>query len=207
MNERTGEIMTEHYSVDQDLREAEAMTKGLENYLKGDTLYASTGGGFFAFGNMPTLTVGALLMRLRRLGVLRMQLSTEQREHLAELNRQHEAIRSQWRAHYEKKMLWEANSRLDSMRHYFAEAVSPDMAANSYSPEQLRRTIVQELLGAMDDLRIQSADLDTKVNQIDSRLNGIATERTGFLWDSQLEPAYPQKDYWWLYRKPRAGRG
>jgi hypothetical protein len=199
--------MTEYYSVDQDLREAEAMTKGLENYLKGDTLYASAGGGIFSFGNMPNMTVGALLMRLRRLGVLRMQLNTQQREQLAELNRQHEETRDEFRAHYEKKMLWEANSRLDSIRQYFSDAATPDGAASNYAPEQLRRTIVQELLVAMDELRIQSAEIDTKVNQIDSRLNGIATERSGFLWDAQLEPAYPQKDYWWLYRKPRAGRG
>jgi hypothetical protein len=199
--------MTEYYSVDQDLREAEAMTKGLETYLKGDTLYASAGGGIFSFGNMPTMTVGALLMRLRRLGVLHMQLNDKQREQLAELNRQHEEVRDEFRAHYEKKMLWEANSRLDSIRQYFSDASTPDGAASNYAPEQLRRTIVQELLVAMDELRIESADIDTKVRQIDSRLNGIASERTGFLWDSQLEPAYPQKDYWWLYRKPRAGRG
>ena len=199
--------MSEYYSVDQDLREAEAMTKGLENYLKGDTLYASAGGGIFSFGNMPTMTVGALLMRLRRLGVLRMQLNTQQREQLAELNRKHEEVRSEFPAHYEKKMLWEANSRLDLMRQYFSDAMTPGDAVSNYPPEMLRRTIVQELLAAMDELRIQSAELDTKVQQIDSRLNGIATERTGFLWDAQLEPAYPQKDYWWLYRKPRAGRG
>jgi hypothetical protein len=199
--------MSEYYSVDQDLREAEAMTKGLANYLKGDTLYASTGGGVFSFGKMPALTVGALLMRLRRLGVLRMQLNTEQREQLAELNRKHEEIRDEFRAHYEKKMLWEANSRLDAMRPYFTEAVTPDGATINYPAEVLRRTIVQEVLVAMDELRIQSAELDTKVRQIDSQLSGIATERTEFLWDAQLEPAYPQKDYWWLYRKPRGKRG
>jgi hypothetical protein len=93
------------------------------------------------------------------------------------------------------------------MRQYFSDATTPGDAASNYPPEQLRRTIVQELLVAMDELRIQSAELDTKVRQIDSRLNGIASERTGFLWDAQLEPAYPQKDYWWLYRKPRVGRG
>jgi hypothetical protein len=136
-----------------------------------------------------------------------MQLGTQQREQLAELNRQHEKTRNEFRAHYEKKMLWEANSRLDLMRQYFSDAMTPGDAASNYPPEMLRRTIVQELLAAMDELRIQSAELDTKVQQIDSRLNGIATERTGFLWDAQLEPAYPQKDYWWLYRKPRAGRG
>lgn len=199
--------MTEHYSIDQDLREAEDMTKGLENYLKGDTLYANISTGFFSLGAMPTLTVGALLMRLRRLGVLRMQLTDKQRERLHQINRQHESIRDEFPAHYEKKMLWEANSRLDSIRQYFNDAATPDGAASNYPPEQLRRTIIQELLHAMQELRIHSAELDSKVNQIDSRLNGIAAERTGFLWDAQLEPAYPQKDYWWLYRKPRAGRG
>lgn len=199
--------MTQNYSFDQDLREAEAMVDALENYLKGDDLYTSIGGGFLGFSNMPSLTVGALLMRLRRLNNLRMQLNTEQRERLHEINEKHEAIRDKWRAHYEKKLLWEANSRLDAMRHYFSEAAqSMDMAANAYKPEQLRRTIVQDILSALPDLNIHSADLDAKVREIDSRLSSLAGDRTGFLWDAQLEPAYPQKDYWWLYRKPRAPR-
>lgn len=199
--------MTEHYSFDQDLREAEAMVKALENYLKGSELYTSIGGGFLGFGNMPSLTVGALLMRLRRLGMLRMQLTTGQREQLHALQQQHQAVRDEWRAHYEKKILWEANSRLDAIRHYFTEAAqSMELAANAYKPEQLRRTIVQDILAAMAELGIQSAELDDKVRQTDSRLSSLAGEHTGFLWDPQLEPAYPQKDYWWLYRKPRAPR-
>ncbi|HLV37044.1 MAG TPA: hypothetical protein VKY59_18105, partial [Spirillospora sp.] len=70
----------------------------------------------------------------------------------------------------------------------------------------LRRTIVQDILATMAELGIQSAELDDKVRQTDSRLSSVASEHTGFLWDPQLEPAYPQKDYWWLYRKPRAPR-
>ncbi len=199
--------MTQNYSFDQDLREAEAMVNGLENYLKGDELYTSMGGGFLGFGNMPALTVGALLMRLRRLNDLRMQLNSDQRERLHAINQKHEAIRSEWRAHYDKKLLWEANSRLDAIRHYFAEAAqSMDMAANAYKPEQLRRTIVQDILNTLPDLNIHSAELDTKVREIDNRLSSLAGDRAGFLWDAQLEPAYPQKDYWWLYRKPRAPR-
>ncbi len=199
--------MSENYSIDQDLREAEAMTKALENYLKGDELYTSIGGGFLGIGGMPSLTVGALLMRLRRLQALRMQLNTDQRERLQTLIEQHDSIRDQWRVHYEQKLLWEANSRLDAMRHYFDEAAqSREMAANNYKPEQLRRTIVQDIVQTMEQLNIRSAEVDDKVRQTDNRLSSIAQEPTAFLWDSQLEPAYPQKDYWWLYRKPRAPR-
>jgi hypothetical protein len=199
--------MTQHYAFDPDLREAEAMIKGLEAYLKGDELYVNIGGGFLGFGNMPALTLGALLMRLRRMQVLRMQMDSAQRERLARLIQQHEAIRREWRAHYEQKLLREAASRLDAMRTYFVEAAqSQEMAANNYIPEQQRRTIVQDIFAEMAALGIQSEELDAKAREMDSRLSSIAQERTAFLWDAQLEPAYPQKDYWWLYRKPRTPR-
>ncbi len=199
--------MTEHYDFDQDLREAEAMVKGLENYLKGDELYASVSGSAFAFGDMPALTVGALLMRVRRLHILHDRLTRSQRERLDSITTQYEGIRDAWRVHYDQKVLWEANSRLNAMHAYFADAAQTmDMAASAYRPEQLRRTIVQDILADMDTLHIRSADLDTKVREIDNRLSYIAVESTRFLWDPQLEPAYPQDAYWWLYRKPRTPR-
>ncbi|MAS37036.1 MAG: hypothetical protein CL610_23755 [Anaerolineaceae bacterium] len=195
--------MTQNYSIDQDLSEAETMVDGLETYLKGSELYTSVGGGFLAFGNQPTMTVGVLLMRLRRLHILEAQLNQQQREKLGSINHRHAQIRDEWRAHYEKKLLREAKSRLDSIRQYFADVNQNREAINIYQPEQFRRTVVQDVLGAMKDMRILSAELDQKVAAVDAQLRVLANERTAFLWDPQLEPAYPEKDYWWLYRKPR----
>lgn len=192
------------YSVDQDLKEAEAMVKGLEAYLQGDELYGTIRGGIFGSGNMPSLTIGALLLRLRRLRLFRDQMTPEQVARLQAVEAQHEAIRKEWRMHYEAKLLREANSRLDAMRPFFQEMQeSPALAASSYKPEILRRTIVQEILTEMEALDIHSADLEAKARQIDSRLRSSAPEATSFLWADSLQPAYPQREYWWLYTKPR----
>lgn len=193
------------YSIDQDLKEAEAMVKGLENYLQGDELYGKVGGGgFFGGGSMPSLTVGALVMRLRRLRLFREQMTPQEQARLETVERQHDAVRQEWRLHYEAKLLREANSRLDAMRTFFQEIQeSPALASGIYKPEIQRRTIVQEILTEMEALGIASAELDTKAKQMDSRLRSAAPEQTPFLWSNDLQPAYPQREYWWLYTKPR----
>lgn len=190
--------MAQYYDLAQDLREAVTMLENLAAYLRGSELYGSATGGFFNFGNMPSLTVGALVMRLRRLKALHIQLSQEQRSTLDALLKQHEAIRKEWRSHYEKKVLREANSRLDSIQQYFQ-----DDNRSAYAPELLRRTIVQELLGVMNELGLASKELDDKLRYIDNRLGGIALVHGDFAWDPILEPVYPKNEYWWLYRQPR----
>lgn len=196
------------YSIDDDLKEAQAMAKGLEQYLPGSELYGRVGGGgLFGGGSMPSLTVGALLMRLRRLRLFEQQMSADQRAKLADIETQHAAAHKEWRRHYEEKLLREANSRLDAMRNYFEEVRDAAAAAESnYRPEILRRTIVQEILIAMEELGIKSAELTTKARSTDSRLRSVGLEESGFLWADALQSAYPQQEYWWLYRKPRARR-
>jgi hypothetical protein len=143
-------------------------------------------------------------MRLRRLHLFRDQMTPAQQARLDSIEAQHEAIRKEWRVHYEAKLLREANSRLDAIKPFFQEMFeSPAQAASGYKPEILRRTIVQEILTEMETLGIQSADLDSKMRQIDSRLRGSAPQQTKFLWADALESAYPQREYWWLYTKPR----
>ena len=56
-----------NYDRSKDLNEARKMADSLEPYVLGDQVYGSVGGGFFTGGNMPSLTIGALLMRVRRL--------------------------------------------------------------------------------------------------------------------------------------------
>jgi hypothetical protein len=194
-----------NYSIDNDLKEAQAMAKGLPDYLQGSELYGRVGsGGFFGGGNMPSLTLGAFLMRLRRLNLFRDQMTPAQQSQVDTIEEQHEKVRKEWRVHYENWLLKEANSRLDAMNPYFQEIRdTPSMAAGAYKPEAQRRTIVQEILDAMDELNIRSADLDTKVRRIDSRLRGVGLQPSDFIWASELQPAYPQKVYWWLYSKPR----
>lgn len=188
--------MTGQYDLEKDLREAEAMVAGLENYLRGASLYGSVGG--FGFQRMPALTVGALEMRLRRLGRLA-------GARVAGLQAQRDAVREEWPLHYRRKLEREAHSRLDTMGRYLQDmAGEPAQAARNWQPELLRRSIVEELRRVMARAKRQDETLETKTRRIDALLLMIADEPCDFLWDAQLEAIYPRADFPWLYRRPGA---
>ncbi len=190
-----------NYAIAQDLKEAQAMVDGLDNYVRHDQLYGSIG-GLFSGGNMPSLTIGALLMRLRRLYMFEAQMSGEQRGQLEAITHKHETVRKEWRLHYDAKMLREANSRLDAMAHFFEECSSdPRLCARVYLPEVQRRTVVEEILIAMRELGMEDAELSKKVRGVDGRLRRF-TQPAPFVWDSALKPVYSETQFWWMYSHP-----
>jgi hypothetical protein len=199
--------MSENYNVERDLKEAEAMASALDSYVRGSALYGSVSGGMFASGTMPSLTVGALLMRLRRLDVLYDDdLSMEQRKRLKAAMRQNETVAREWHVHYIEKLTREAKSRLDAMQAFFEECrSSPKTCANGYRPEALRRTVVQEILLAMPELGIEADDdLRAKIRLTDQQLRAVLMPGD-FMWSSELERAYDPDEFWWLYRRPIEG--
>jgi hypothetical protein len=191
------------YSMERDLREAQAMADGLVPYVHEDRLYGNVGGGgLFGGGTMPSLTIGSLLMRLRRLNALADQLTPAQRQTLASIEAQHEAVRKEWTVHYHEKLAQEATSRLKAMETFFEECEdNPRTCASNYQPEVLRRTIVEEVRRALEAQRMISADLDALTRKIDGKLRGVV-KPSEFVWAKALEPAYPPSEYWWLYAKP-----
>lgn len=189
------------YSTALDLKEAQAMADGLEEYVRGNELYGRAG-GFFSLSQMPSLTVGALRMRLRRLAAQRDQLSSEQAAQLDGVMFAHDRARREWRRHYDEKMEREARSRLKAMETFFEELRdNPRIAASSYLPEAMRRTIVEELLIAMReaDLNVEAIERDARA--IDGRLRRWVAPGE-FLWSAVLSPVYPQAQFWWLYSRP-----
>ena len=195
----------QNYDIDQDLKEAEAMVKVLDPYIYEDQLYRRVGGaGIFSRSNIPYMTLGAVLLRLRRLRTLEDQLSSAQEATLAQLEEQHDSIHQEWRVHYEKKLVKEAASRLDAMRMFFDECEqNPKLCASAYMPEALRRTIVQETLRAMTQMQVESADVNAKKAQIDQKLRGVVRS-SEFIWSDLLQSVYPEDEYWWLYHRPPA---
>src|SRR5687767_3335194 len=137
--------MTEqNYSIDRDLNELQAMAAALIPYIYEDELYGRVG------MNMPSLTVGAVLLRLHRLKALASQLAPAQHTVLDQAATQVEAVKKEWGSHFEKKLMREAEARLRDLMTYMREAKEePRIAANAYLPEALRRTMVQEILDAL----------------------------------------------------------
>ncbi|MCU0499571.1 MAG: hypothetical protein MUF87_19650 [Anaerolineae bacterium] len=192
-----------NYSIEQDLREAIAMVDSLERYVQQDQLYGTVGsGGIFSAGNMPKMTIGGLLMRLRRLQALSAQLDHRQRDQFTQSQTRHEQLRKEWRVHYTEKMLYEANSRLDAMRTFFEECSNdPKLCARVYQPEVLRRTIAEEILIAAHDLNLDIGEISKKARATDSRLRRF-TAPSDFVWGAGLETVYPADRFWWMYHRP-----
>ena len=193
--------MSSNYNIETDLKEAEAMAQGLSEYVRGNDLYGTTGNGMFA--RMPSLTVGSLLMRLRRLNLLRDQLENSQKQRLDAAIETFEATRSEWTHHYQEKMAKEVESRLGSMIQFFADCA--DNIANcqaGYRTEILKRTIVEEVLKEMQNMNMNGDDLMNKVNAADNRLHKYF-QPDGFQWSDTLKPAYPEDEFWWLYQSPQ----
>ncbi len=191
-----------NYNLEQDLNEAAKMAEGLETYVLGDQVYGSVGGGFFTGGAMPSLTIGALLMRARRLRALEEELNATQRAELDGVEAEIERVHKEWALHFSQKIEREASSRLKAMGYFFDEMRDdPKTGANAYLPEALRRTIIKELDLAMQAYGIDRGDLPQRLNSTDSALRRY-TEPSSFIWSAALEPVYPKNDYWWLYVRP-----
>ncbi len=189
------------YSIDRDLAEAKSMADHLIPYVYGDQLYASIG-GMFSTGATPSLTIGALLMRLHRLRALEASLTPEQQANLTEIEARNDAVRSEWSVHYNEKLVNEATSRLHMIESFFADcAEDPRSCYSNYPPEAMRRTIVQDIDHELHRLHLSDSHLELTMRRIDGQLHHYAT-KTDFIWAPELQPAYPSNVYWWLYACP-----
>jgi hypothetical protein len=188
------------YSVERDLKEAQEMAKALVPYIYQDQLYGNVGGGMFGSRDMPKLTIGGLLMRIHRLHSV--PLTATQQQTLSEVENQLASVRTEWRMHYDEKLVHEANSRLDGIESFIQECrEDPRACGNAYMPEAQRRTIVQEILHELESLGALPNELKTKMLRVDSQLHGYV-HAGDFIWSPELRSVYPKSAYWWLYGKP-----
>jgi len=194
--------MSARYALERDLDELERMTERLQDYVLGDQLYMSIGAGFIRGDSMPQMTLGALLMRRRRLTALRARLDSGPADRLQAALPEHDSIQREWTLHYEKKLRQEAPARLKLMRAFFLECKqNPRDCGAAYPVEALRRTIVQEILLAMEEFGYDRRELQSALQGSDRALRPLL-ESSDFIWSPLLEEVYPRNRFWWLYGRP-----
>ena len=191
--------MANVYNMTQDLHEAEAMAKGLEQYVRGKELYGNTSG---AFSSMPALTGGSLLLRLRRLDAMRDRMSDAQISTLDDTLAVFEQVRHDWERHYSDKLIAEGHSRADAIVYFYKECQDNMRGCrNNYPPEMTRRTIIAEIQDELVRITESSSELDDKVKHVDNLLRGL-NQAADFQWDETLKPLYSHDEFWWLYQLP-----
>jgi len=192
-----------NYLLDRDLSEANAMAEALENYVKGDDLYGSVSGLYGTAPDMPSVTIGGLLTRLRRLKALEDQMTDVQKATLTNAEMLHDDVRQKHTGRYHEKVVNEAGARLRALEAFFAECEDdPQACADSYLPEAQRRTIVQEIVNALERYNLPVIHFDDTLRQRDAQLRRF-TEPSEFIWSAELQRAYPEEVYWWLYARPK----
>jgi hypothetical protein len=190
------------YNLDRDLAEARAMAQSLEDYLRDNVLYGSVNGLFSSDPDMPSLTIGALLLRLRRLAAQERRMSPEQKAILSEIEMLHDDVRGRMTGRYHERLVNEAGARLRTLEAFLAECEGGDQeCADSYLPEALRRTIVQEIVAGLQKYGMPLIDLDTTVRRNDQIMRRFV-KPSDFIWADALQPFYPSDTYWWLYARP-----
>lgn len=196
--------MSSRYSLARDLDELEQMVERLGDYLLGDAMYLPVGGGFFRGSSTPQMTIGALLLRRRRLTRLRAKLKRADGHRLDAALAQHDDLQREWTLHYEKKLGREVPMRLKVMAGFFREcSENPRDCAGAYPVEALRRTIVQEILLALGEFGYGKREAIASARPADQALRRLV--RAGdFLWSPLLEAVYPRQTFWWLYSSPAA---
>ncbi len=197
--------MSATYSFERDLDELERMTEGLQAYLLSDALYLPIGGGSYRGGSTAQLTAGSLLLRRRRLLQLRSGLNPAQQARLTTALKWHDDIQSEWTLHYEQKLKQEVPARLKMMTSFFRDCrESPRDCAAAYPIEALRRTIVEEILLAMEEFAYDQRGLMGDLQRTDLALRAYVNAGA-FIWATVLQPVYPPDTFWWLHGKPDAG--
>lgn len=184
------------YDITRDLYELTTMALSLEQYITSDDVFYAPKG---KFSEVPTMTLGTFLMRLRRIAALQQQLDVGSRAQLGIAIQSHDNVLNEWSFHYQRKMEQELKTRLQSLRVFLDELSDVPESTHDMLPELLARTAIEELLiQAGTNIEIDP-NLRKDVEVIDTYWDSV-THDSYFHWDEKLRKVYPKPQYWWLYR-------
>lgn len=187
---------------DKDWVFVRAAVDELESYLLSNTLYWPVPGvsARGAAGDVPQLTVGNLLLSLKRLASV--DLPAERAHELDTIRKQVDAVRSQWRVHWEKKAAEEFRSRLTRWQQFVQEMSGRATPSRHEYAYQVRLRVILDLLASEmgDQLRLERTALDNLDRVLKRRLSA-----ENFVWDGSLQEEFPDDRFWYLYAVPAAG--
>ncbi len=186
----------DHELLSHDLTVLEEMVARAPDYLMAEATHWDLG------KNRPPLTLGGILMRRRRLGLLAGALSAAERDHLAAADARYDLLLAAQPVRLESRAVAEIGDRLREWTVYLRDlAASSRLAADHahYVAKADTRVIIEELVAALGSRRPQQ--LPDDVAALDNRLR--ARWQPGeFIWVAVWQPAYPAERYWWLYGTP-----
>jgi hypothetical protein len=187
-------------AIEYDLRYLNAGIADLEAYLLSQEIYwplaKSAPPGSPPY---PRLTLGNLLLARARLSARR--LTSTWRLELERLDGRLEETRQRWMSAWRQKAQREFGVRLNLWRDYLEEyRQNPEGNIDRYAYEVNRRVLLQLLEPEAGELPRAELEL---LSGLDQLLNAVFVSGR-FVWERELERAFPAAPYWYLYGRPRA---
>ncbi len=143
---------------------------------------------------------GDILARLHKLSAQSDELSSEQKETLADANARIEEVTARLPSHYQALLLREARARLNSLKWYMDDCQENRRECRVQYPFEIRnRQRIGEIGKAMDAAGARA--LAPQLEGIDLQLRRL-TRGGEFVWDASVEHVYPDSEYWYLYVLP-----
>lgn len=179
-----------------DVRAVTAFAEHLTPYIYEEALY-----GHLPDPALPRLTLGGLLMRLKRLAALPDLLSAADQAALASATQRYHDVRGEWRVAFENKVAQELKARLNALEVYVAEC-GPNMraCADNYPSTMEKRVMVVHLQAEAEATNTWTDAYNGRLLSLDNSLRRIC-EAGGFCWAPKVQPAYPQEQFWFLYAR------
>ena len=189
--------------VDRDLAYIQAMDEVIKDYLLDEELYVQL---FSRKHQLPLGTLGGTLLRLHRLRALPDQLDGEQQTALEAAAGHIEEEMAYWAVQTIDKMQREIKTRLRNWREFLLElGRDPRRYASEYPTQAEGRTILDLLAAYIGNDAPPEMELDLRA--ADTTLRD-STQPGDFIWAGEMQSAFPQDRFWWLYVSPREiGRG
>lgn len=154
--------------------------------------------------NMPPMTIGGVLMRLRRLRILSEQLSAEDQRRLAGASSAFDAALFEKVVRFEQRAHDELHARLREWTTYLRDLPSKSAAkVENYAGKVDGRVVIAELTTKLSEPPYQqSPRVADDITAVDNRLRALWVPG-GFVWDPIWEAAYSPATFWYLYGTPR----
>lgn len=156
-------------STQTDRRYLEAGIPELENYLLSKELYYPIG------RNLPQLTLGGVLLSLRRLP----------ENEAARLEVQVDRVHTKWRSAWDTKAGREVRARSELWKNYLAEYPGDPKGTARLYPQQVRYRTMLTLLGEASDV------MDVYVRSI--------FQPGDFVWEPEVRDNFSENIFWFLF--------
>ncbi len=145
--------------------------------------------------SLPRLTIGGLLLAQKRLEARAVSVSPAAQADFLDLESQLDAVRTKWRAAWERKAAREVRARYDLWENYLADyRAAPERYGVDYPQEVRWRAMLHLLLAELPTPPAEG----TALTSLDAALRAAFVPGE-FVWETDLENGFPRDEYWFLY--------